>query len=108
MAIETDPRKCCPFCHMMIATGDKEVVRTSEGVAHYIHALEQGLRELGKIKISKPSYCSSKEEMQRFLWRQAGVLFDRDSRRSRKRLEVVLRVAQDYFDFNIRISELAA
>ncbi len=100
----------CPFCHTPIAPGDKDIVKTSYGTAHYSRcALPLGIKILVASGISRPTEFSTPEFIQKFLQQQTNNLLEKpDNPTIENQLTTIIGVAQEYFGCEIRFSKLMA
>lgn len=97
----------CPFCNISIANRSINVIQTKKGLAHYNCALSLATKELKKVGIPRPGHCSCELDMRRFLWQKAKLLPEKPATRTvRRRLKAVVRVSEEFFGSEIKISKL--
>lgn len=100
----------CPFCNMTIAIGNRDVVKTENGLAHYRScALPRAMKILQNSGLPRPTEFSTPESMQRFFRQKTNDLLEKPASPAvENQLATILEVAEKFFNYPIRISAMIA
>ncbi|MEA3464182.1 MAG: hypothetical protein U9R14_03880 [Patescibacteria group bacterium] len=97
----------CPYCHIIIAPYDKQVV-TSKGLAHHDCVVAKAIERLDAIESPRPPVFSLGRDFQNHLARQAEILLSQSSDDYEEKLAEIIDISEEIFFQPIDLSTLIA
>ncbi len=96
----------CPFCHLVVAPGNREVILTKKGKAHFSCAVK---RYLTLLNINKLGGVTEPWQFKNFLVDQAECLLDqRCTKKGEKKFQTILQIHEELYGQPLKISSIVA